>query len=172
VSTGAEFPDPSSRRPWPADRVERWPIDRIIPYPGNPRVHSEADLDKIAASIRKWGWTAPPVVDEAGVLIVGHVRVAAAAKVGLQHGFLPRIPKGSRTPVDAVADLVADAVARHHLKPIDPAWERPSSWALFCNRPPSTSTDGSTDLYARASRSWPGPQSQRSPLLLKHGADD
>src|SRR5690242_17474372 len=78
-----EIPDPSAIRPWPADRVERWPIERVIPYTSNPRVHSEADLDKIAASIRKWGWTAPPVVDEAGVLIVGTARVAAAAKIGL-----------------------------------------------------------------------------------------
>jgi AcrR family transcriptional regulator len=38
-----------------------------------------------------------------------------------QHGFLPRIPNGSRTPVDAVADLVGDAVAKNRLKPIDPA---------------------------------------------------
>ena len=44
-------------RAWPADRVERWPIERLIPYANNPRLHSEADLDKIAASIRKWGWT-------------------------------------------------------------------------------------------------------------------
>ena len=82
MPTGAEFSDPSSIRPWPADRVERWPIERVIPYASNPRVHSEADLDKIAASIRKWGWTAPPLVDEAGVLIVGHARVAAAVKIG------------------------------------------------------------------------------------------
>jgi AcrR family transcriptional regulator len=38
-----------------------------------------------------------------------------------QHGFLPRIPSGSRTPVDAVADLVGDAVAKNRLKPVDPA---------------------------------------------------
>ena len=38
-----------------------------------------------------------------------------------QHGFLPRIESGSRTPVDAVADLVSDAVVTKHLKPIDPA---------------------------------------------------
>jgi AcrR family transcriptional regulator len=38
-----------------------------------------------------------------------------------QHGFLPRIPTGSRTPVDAVADLVGDAVAKNRLKPVDPA---------------------------------------------------
>jgi hypothetical protein len=44
-------------RPWPADRVERWPIERLIPYANNARLHSAANLDKIAASIRKWGWT-------------------------------------------------------------------------------------------------------------------
>ena len=38
-----------------------------------------------------------------------------------QHGFLPRIPSGSRTPVDAIADLVSDAVAKNRLKPVDPA---------------------------------------------------
>lgn len=38
-----------------------------------------------------------------------------------QHGFLPRIPSGSRTPVDATADLVSDAVSKNRLKPIDPA---------------------------------------------------
>ena len=38
-----------------------------------------------------------------------------------QHGFLPRIPSGSGTPVDAIADLVSDAVVKKRLKPIDPA---------------------------------------------------
>src|SRR6266446_5851584 len=72
------------RRPWPADRVEHWPIERLIAYANNPRLHSEADLDKIAASIGKWGWTNPVLVDEQGVLIAGHGRVAAAARLGLK----------------------------------------------------------------------------------------
>src|SRR5436305_14895411 len=68
----------SPARPWPADQFERWPIERLIPYENNPRLHSEADLDKIAASIRKWGWTMPLLVDEQGELISGHARVGAA----------------------------------------------------------------------------------------------
>ena len=36
-------------RPWPADQVEHWPLERLIAYANNPRLHSEADLDKIAA---------------------------------------------------------------------------------------------------------------------------
>jgi DNA modification methylase len=73
----------SPTRPWPAERVERWPIERLIPYANNPRLHSTADIDKIAASILKWGWTNPVLVDEHGVLIAGHGRVAAAAQLGL-----------------------------------------------------------------------------------------
>jgi ParB-like chromosome segregation protein Spo0J len=65
-------------RPWPVDQVERWPIERLIPYANNPRLHNEADLGKIATSILKWGWTMPLLVDEHGELISGHARVGAA----------------------------------------------------------------------------------------------
>jgi DNA modification methylase len=74
---------PSFTRPWPADCVEHWPIERLIAYANNPRLHSEADLDKLVASICKWGWTNPVLVDEPGMLIAGHGRVAAAARLGL-----------------------------------------------------------------------------------------
>jgi hypothetical protein len=57
--TQSESAGASPPRPWPADRVERWPIGRLIPYANNPRLHTEADRDKIAASILKWGWTMP-----------------------------------------------------------------------------------------------------------------
>jgi DNA modification methylase len=74
----------SPTRPWPADQVEHWPLERLIAYANNPRLHSEADLDKIAASIGKWGWTNAVLVDEQGVLIAGHARVGAAARLGLK----------------------------------------------------------------------------------------
>jgi ParB-like chromosome segregation protein Spo0J len=69
-------------RPWPAERVEFWSIERLIPYDANARLHSATDLEKIAASILKWGWTNPVLVDEHGVLIAGHLRVATAARLG------------------------------------------------------------------------------------------
>jgi DNA modification methylase len=82
-ATQAELGNAHPTRPWPADQSERWPIERLIPYANNARVHTEADLAKIAASIAKWGWTMPVLVDEEGVLIAGHARVGAAAKLGL-----------------------------------------------------------------------------------------
>src|SRR5215831_6452778 len=70
-------------RPWPAEQVELWPIQRLIPYANNPRLHSAADIKRIAASILKWGWTSPVLADEHGGLIAGHCRVAAGAMLGL-----------------------------------------------------------------------------------------
>src|SRR5215471_12264161 len=81
MNTGSA--EASSVRPWPADRVERWPIERLIAYAKNPRLHSEADLDSMAASILKWGWTNPVLVDENGELIAGHCRIGAALKLKL-----------------------------------------------------------------------------------------
>jgi hypothetical protein len=38
-----------NQRPWPADKVERWSIDRLIPYAKNARTHSDAQIAAIAA---------------------------------------------------------------------------------------------------------------------------
>src|ERR1700730_2598178 len=46
-----------NQRLWPAYRVERWAIDRLIPYAKNARTHSDAQIAAIAASIKEWGWT-------------------------------------------------------------------------------------------------------------------
>ena len=48
-----------NQRPWPADKVERWAIDRLIPYAKNARTHTDAQVAAIAASIKEWGWTTP-----------------------------------------------------------------------------------------------------------------
>lgn len=68
----------------PADRVERWPLDRIREYPGNPRTHSEAELNLLASAMRERGVTAAVLDDEDGVLIAGHGRLEAARRAGLK----------------------------------------------------------------------------------------
>jgi DNA modification methylase len=75
--------DASRSRPWPADQVERWPVERLIPYTYNPRVHSTADLDKLADAVHQWGWTMPVLVDEQGGLIAGEARLCVAQKLKL-----------------------------------------------------------------------------------------
>jgi hypothetical protein len=67
----------------PGDKVERWALDKLIPYAKNSRTHSDEQVAQIAASIKEWGWTTPVLVDEAGQIIAGHGRVMAARKLGL-----------------------------------------------------------------------------------------
>ncbi len=74
---------PDTEQLWPADKVERWTISRLVPYARNARTHSDAQVAQIAASIREWGWTTPILVDEAGGLIAGHGRVMAARQLGI-----------------------------------------------------------------------------------------
>jgi DNA modification methylase len=68
----------------PADRPERWAIERLIPYARNARTHSDAQVAQIAASIREWGWTTPILVDEDGTVLAGHGRLAAARQLQMQ----------------------------------------------------------------------------------------
>lgn len=84
--TQARKPRPSKApdvAPWPADHVERRPLDELIPYARNARTHSDAQVAELAAAIRQWGWTMPVLVDEHGVLIAGHGRVLAARRLEL-----------------------------------------------------------------------------------------
>ena len=79
---------------WPADKVERWPIARLIPYARNARTHTPEQVKQVAASMREWGWTIPVLADEKGGIIAGHCRVQAAelngyseAPVMVAHGW-------------------------------------------------------------------------------------
>jgi DNA modification methylase len=65
----------------PADKVEKWAIDRLIPYARNARTHSDEQVSQLAASIKEWGWTTPVLVDEQGGIIAGHGRTLAAQKL-------------------------------------------------------------------------------------------
>ncbi|MGE3743437.1 MAG: site-specific DNA-methyltransferase [Geminicoccaceae bacterium] len=55
----------------------------LLPYSRNARTHSPEQVAQIAASIREWGWTFPPLVDETGMIIAGHGRVLAAQLLGI-----------------------------------------------------------------------------------------
>ena len=54
-------------QPWPADKVERWAVDHLIPYARNARTHSDAQVAQIAASVREWGWTTPVLANGDGL---------------------------------------------------------------------------------------------------------
>lgn len=47
-------------------------------YDRNVMIHSDAQVQQIAASIKQFGWTNPVLIDELGEIIAGHGRLAAA----------------------------------------------------------------------------------------------
>jgi site-specific DNA-methyltransferase (adenine-specific) len=57
-------------------------INKLIPYHNNPRKNQA--VDKVASSIKEFGWQQPIVVDEQNVIVVGHTRYQAAQKLGLK----------------------------------------------------------------------------------------
>jgi DNA modification methylase len=62
--------------------VERAPA-LLQPWPGNPRKHAEGQLTKLKASIQRYGFTVPLIVDEANVVLSGHARLQVAQQTGL-----------------------------------------------------------------------------------------
>ena len=90
----------------PADKVERWPLERLVPYAKNSRTHSEEQVAQIAASIREWGWTTPILVDEAGSIIAGHGRLQAARR--LQMTEVPVVVASGWSEAQKRAYVIAD----------------------------------------------------------------
>ena len=66
------------RRPtWPAG-TEMVGVSALQPYARNARTHSRRQIKKIAASIERFGFVNPVLIDENNQIIAGHGRVAAA----------------------------------------------------------------------------------------------
>jgi ParB-like chromosome segregation protein Spo0J len=61
------------RRPWPADKVERWRTEDLVPAARNSRLHADADIRVISRSIQKFGFTNPVLVDDTGGIIAAQV---------------------------------------------------------------------------------------------------
>jgi DNA modification methylase len=86
--------------------VQHRPIESLAPYGKNPRSHSEAQVDQIAASIREYGWTNPVLVDGEHGVIAGHGRLLAAKKLGLAE--VPVIELAHLTRAQRRALVLAD----------------------------------------------------------------
>lgn len=55
----------------------------IVPYFQNPRVISQSAIDEVAKSLHKHGFQQSIVIDENNVIVVGHTRLLAAKKLGI-----------------------------------------------------------------------------------------
>lgn len=77
----------------------------ITPYENNPRNNEEA-VEKVANSIKEFGFNQPIVVDKDNVIIVGHTRYLAAQELGLAEA--PVIVAGNLSDEQARAYRLAD----------------------------------------------------------------
>jgi DNA modification methylase len=89
-----------------ADRIEMWPLGRLIPYDRNSRTHTDEQVQQIAASILKFGFTQPILVDQNDGILAGHGRLKAARLLGLAEA--PVIPLDHLTEEERRAYIIAD----------------------------------------------------------------
>lgn len=80
------------------------PIDTLIPYERNNKMHDEAQVKKIAKSIKELWFRAPILVDENFVILAWHGRLSAAKKLKLKE-----------VPVIQYTDLTEDQKKKYRL---------------------------------------------------------
>ncbi|KAB2877274.1 MAG: site-specific DNA-methyltransferase, partial [Pseudorhodoplanes sp.] len=86
--------------------VESVPLSRIVKNKNNAREHKPKQIEKLAQSIRKFGFLAPVVVDQEDLLLCGHARVDAAQQVGMT--TVPVIRVDHLSEVQKRAFMIAD----------------------------------------------------------------
>jgi DNA modification methylase len=89
-----------------AQRIEHWPLEKLIPYTRNPRTHSDAQVAQIAGSIAEFGFNNPILVDTKAGIIAGHGRLLAARKLQLEQ--VPVIVLDHLSEAQKRAYIIAD----------------------------------------------------------------
>jgi len=79
---------------------------KLIPYSNNPKKHPKKQIDKIASSIKSYGFIQPIVTDKNNEVIIGHGRLKAAKKLGLEK--VPVIKHEDLTESEVKALRLAD----------------------------------------------------------------
>ena len=87
-------------------KVEYRPISDLHPYERNARTHSKKQIRQIADSIRRFGFTNPVLITEAGQIIAGHGRVAGARLLGMTE--VPTIRLAHLSDAERRAYVLAD----------------------------------------------------------------
>lgn len=85
--------------------VETIRIDQLSADPANLRTHSEAQIEKLMASLRRWGQTLPLLADQNNVVRIGNARLDAMRRLGWTECKVVRL---DLPPSEWVALAVAD----------------------------------------------------------------
>ena len=72
--------------------LEYIPVADLIPYVNNARTHSDEQIAKLAGAIKQFSFTNPLIIDQDGMILAGHGRLAAARKLGMDEVPCIRVP--------------------------------------------------------------------------------
>ena len=87
-------------------KIEIADIGSIKPYENNPRKLSEKAIEKVAMSLKEYGFRQPIVVDKDRIIVAGHTRFRASKKLGLKQ--VPVSIIDNLTPEQINAYRIAD----------------------------------------------------------------
>ena len=85
-------------------KIEMRRVEDVHPYEDNPRITPERAIRAVMRSIEKYGWRQPIVVDEEGIIVVGHTRIYAAKRLGIE-----------KVPVHIATGLTPDQVKAYRI---------------------------------------------------------
>ena len=81
-------------------------VKKLIPYVRNQKKHTEEQIKKIMSSIKEFGFKQPVIVDKENVIVVGHGRVLASERLGIEK--VPCVVADDLTEAQIKAYRIAD----------------------------------------------------------------
>ncbi len=87
-------------------QCQDYSISSLVPRTNNPRTHNRKQRRQIEASIRRFGFTNPVLIDDNQVIIAGHGRVEAAKNLGIEK--VPVIVLSHMSEAEKRAYVIAD----------------------------------------------------------------
>lgn len=89
-----------------AEQLVMIPIDDLVPYTNNAKIHDKKQIAQLRASLREFGFVTPVLIDFDNNIIAGHGRVEAARAEGMTE--VPCVVVSNLTEAQRKAYILAD----------------------------------------------------------------
>ena len=89
-----------------AEQLVMMPIDELVPYENNAKIHTKEQIQQLRGSLREFGFVTPVLIDFDGNIIAGHGRVMAAREEGMEQ--VPCVMVSNLTEAQRKACILAD----------------------------------------------------------------
>ena len=86
--------------------IEHIASSELTPYEGNPRIHTDQQIEKLKASIQEYGIVLPVLIDANNIIIAGHAIVQACQQLEISE--IPCVRASHLTEAQVKAYILAD----------------------------------------------------------------